>query len=253
MTETNFRAALRSGATMLGAFVMTDGVFNAESMAHAGFDYVCVDRQHGLMSSAQTLQMLQAISGTPAIPIVRTADANPSSIERALDAGAQGVIVPMVETAEQAEQIVASCRYAPTGRRSYGPTRAGLFLGNDVATASEVACFVMIETDKGLENVEQICAVPGLDGVYVGPSDLALTLGSPLAPKSPAVYEAIDTIRRACEAAGITPGIHGGSGTNSAKFLADGFRLVTVTQDYSLIALQSRAELETAGGTTRPF
>jgi 4-hydroxy-2-oxoheptanedioate aldolase len=189
---------------------------------------------------------LQAISGSPAAPIVRVADHRVSGIERALDAGALGVIVPMVETAEQAEAVVAACHYAPRGRRSYGPTRSGLFLGSAADGASDVACLVMIETKIGLDNVRAICSVPDLDGVYIGPSDLSLTLGSPLQPKSPAVYDAIETIRRVCDDAGIVPGIHGGSGVQSAKFLADGFRMVTVTQDYSLILASSRAELQAA-------
>jgi 4-hydroxy-2-oxoheptanedioate aldolase len=244
-----FRDTLRSGGTALGAFVMTDGVFNAETFGHAGFDYVCVDAQHGLMGYQQMLQMLQAISATPASPIVRVADTSPTLIERALDAGAHGVIVPMVETAEQARAAVAACRYAPLGRRSYGPTRGGLSLGSDPDGAGNVACFVMVETKDGLDNIAAITAVEGLDGVYVGPSDLALTLGSPLYPKSAIVYEAIATIQQACDAAGITPGIHGGSGENSAKFLADGYRMVSVTQDYTLLGQAAAAQLAIARGT----
>jgi 4-hydroxy-2-oxoheptanedioate aldolase len=197
------------------------------------------------MGYQQMLQMLQAISATPAAPIARVPELGRAHIERVLDAGAHAVIVPMVETAEQAAAAVSSCRYAPTGSRSYGPTRAGLSLGAGTGPA-DVGCFVMVETEKGLGNVKEICAVPGLDGVYVGPSDLALTLGSPLYPKSDAVYEAVSTIREACESAGIVPGIHGGTGSASARFLAEGYRMVTVTQDYTLIAQQARAELEAA-------
>jgi 4-hydroxy-2-oxoheptanedioate aldolase len=246
MAGNELRASLASGGSALGAFVMTDGVFNAETFGHAGFDYVCVDNQHGLMDYAQTLQMLQAIGSTPAVPIVRVHDRNPASVERVLDAGAHGVIVPMVETAEQARVAVAACRYSPLGTRSYGPTRGGLAFGADPEGASDVACFVMVETKLGLDNVAEICAVPGLDGIYVGPSDLALTLGSPLAPKSDLVYEAINKIREACDEAGVTPGIHGGSGEQSAKFLAGGYRLVTVTQDYTLLAREARVELAAA-------
>src|SRR5437868_14109694 len=153
--------------------------FTAEVMARQGFDALCVDLQHGTAEMKDVLPMLQAISQTDTVPVVRVAWNEPAAIMKALDLGAYGIIVPLVNTAEEAAMAVAACRYPPVGMRSSGPVRAVHYGGADyVAHANdEIVVMGMIETKEGLENLDGICATPGLDVVYIGPSDLAFAHG----------------------------------------------------------------------------
>ena len=150
-------------------------------MAHAGFDWLCIDMQHGSIDYQVALSMLQAISTTDTVPIVRVPWNEPGIIMKTLDAGAYGVIVPMVNSRAEAEAAVAACRYAPQGNRSYGPGRAVLYAGPDYfANANEtVLCICMIETREAIERAEEIISTPGLDAIYIGPSDLSVSLGLP--------------------------------------------------------------------------
>lgn len=173
-------------------------------------------------------------------------------IGRVLDAGALGVIVPLVNDAEEAARAVAACQYPPGGVRSYGPVRAAEVVGSkDLEDLDgEVLCFVMVETREGLEQVEEIAATPGLDGIYIGPSDLAISLG--LAPTleitEKAHVEAVWRIREACQRYGIVCGIHCGSGEWARKHAETGFDMVTVTMDTKLLTEAARRELEVARG-----
>ena len=173
------KATWAEGLTVFGLWMTVPGSFGAEILAGTGVDYVCVDQQHGIIDYDSMVPMLQAIRAGGAAPITRVLSKDPFLIMKALDAGAWGVIVPMIDDAEAAADAVAACRYPPRGIRSWGPTRASLALGSrdPEDLAGEVLCLVMIETRKGLENVEEISATPGLDGIYIGPSDLALSLG----------------------------------------------------------------------------
>ncbi len=140
---------------------------------------MCVDQQHGVVDYASMVPMLQAIGAAGAAPITRVLSKDPYEIMKVLDAGALGVIVPLIDNAAEAERAVAACRYPPRGNRSYGPVRASHVIGSrdPEELAGEVLCIVMVETREGLERVEEIAATPGLDGIYVGPADLALSLG----------------------------------------------------------------------------
>ena len=155
--------------------------YTAEVMANLGFDWLCVDLQHGLIDYQDLTAMLPAISTTETTPIVRVPWNEPYEIMKALDAGAYGVIVPMVNNREEALRAVSACRYPPVGLRSFGPIRAALYGGRGYSVESngEIACIVMIETAEALENLQDIVTTPGVDGVYIGPSDLALALGLP--------------------------------------------------------------------------
>ena len=148
-------------------------------MANAGFDWVCLDMQHGMLDYNDIKIMLPAISTTDTIPLVRVPWNEPYEIMKALDAGAYGVVVPMVNNREEAESAVAACRYPPQGNRSFGPLRASIYAGAGYAQEanSELACIVMIETEEALQNLDDIMSTPGVDGVYIGPADLAYALG----------------------------------------------------------------------------
>src|SRR3712207_906976 len=228
------------------------GSFGAELVAGAGVDYVCVDQQHGIIDYHSMVPMLQAIRAAGAAPLSRVLSNDPYLIMKALDAGAWGVIVPMIDDAEGAANAVAACRYSPRGIRSWGPTRASVALGSSEPEdlGGEVLCLVMIETREGLENVEEISAAPGLDGIYVGPSDLALSLG--LAPAlevtEDARVEAVNRIREACRRNGITSGIQAASGEWARRHAEAGFDLVTVTTDAKLLSAAARREVDAARG-----
>ena len=173
----------------------------------------------------------------------------PGIIGRVLDAGALGVIIPMVNTPDEARRAVDACRYAPAGTRSYGPLGAAVRHGADYALAANdaVACIPMIETRQAIESIDEILAVPGIDAVYVGPADLALTYGLPPAIDNPGepFDGALATVVAACQRHGVVPGIHANAAL-AAKRRAAGFRMVTVASDATVAVQGLRAALETA-------
>ena len=194
LTAAEFAGKLRRREPVVGYWIQLDSPASTERLARLGYDYVSLDAQHGLFGYAGMLAALTAIdAGGRSVGLVRVAANDATPIGRALDAGAAGVIVPLVNTAEDAAAAVAASRYPPTGIRSYGPTRAGMRIGPTPAEAdAAVVVLVMIETAEGLVNVEEIAATPGLDGLYIGPSDLNLAVGG-AGPADPAVAEAFES------------------------------------------------------------
>lgn len=241
---------------MFGLWSVVPGSFGAELMAGAGVDYVCVDQQHGVIGYDSMVPMLQAVGAAGAAPITRVLSGDPYRIMESLDAGAWGVIVPMVNNADEAAGAVAACRYPPHGNRSWGPIRASVVIGSsDPETVAEAAlCMVMVETREGLERVEEIAAIPGLDGIYVGPSDLALSLGLPptLEVTEARHAEAVERIRGACHTNGIVAGIHCPSGEWARRHAGAGFDMVTVATDASLLKNAALHELGVARGGRAP-
>ena len=222
----------------------------AEMIAALGFDYVGIDVQHGLIAYEGMRDILLAASGQTPSVIVRVPSNDEWWVGKALDAGAEGIIVPLVNSAADAERAARACRYPPDGVRSFGAARAVQPLGRapDEVNAN-VLCFPMIETRAGLDAADEICAVPGVDGVYIGPSDLALSLGDEPArgpSPSPEHAAAVERIRTACERAGIVPGIHCYNGAGAKARADEGFRLVTVCADATLLAIGGSAELAAA-------
>jgi 4-hydroxy-2-oxoheptanedioate aldolase len=211
----------------------------AETIAHQGWDSMTVDMQHGHIDFASMVAMLTAISTTQTVPLVRVPWNEPGDVMRALDAGAYGVICPNVDTREQCERFVGACRYVPLGYRSVGPRRAVLYGGTDyLAKANEtVLAVVQVESALALKNVAEIAAVKSLDMIYVGPSDLALSLGRDLRTglADSVVSEAIDKILAAAKAAAIKTGIYCRNADDAKAMLARGFDLVTVTSDDALL------------------
>ena len=188
MRENRLKAIWGSGQSAIGGWLTVPSSLSAETMAHAGFDWLCIDMQHGTIDYQVGVTMMQAISTTETVPIVRVPWNEPGIIMKSLDAGAYGVIIPMVNSRAEAEAAVGACRYAPWGYRSYGPGRAVLYAGRDYAAhANEtVLCICMIETGEAVANLEEILSVPGIDAVYVGPSDLSVSLGLPPQYDNPA-------------------------------------------------------------------
>jgi 4-hydroxy-2-oxoheptanedioate aldolase len=244
-----------AGEPTLGIWMTSGSADNAEIIADADVDYINIDMQHGLVDYAGVVNVMRALSRSSATVTVRVPWNEPGIIGKVLDAGAMGVIIPMVNTAEQAERAVASCRYAPQGSRSFGPVRAKSVNGPDYASTANdrIACIPMIETVEAISNLDEILAVPGIDAVYVGPADLSLTLG--LAPQGDHPDEsfqtALATIVSACTVRGIVPGIHASPALTPTR-LAQGFGMVTVTADLMALGAGIDASFATARQSTAP-
>jgi 4-hydroxy-2-oxoheptanedioate aldolase len=228
------------------------GSIGAEILAGTGVDYVCVDQQHGVIDYDSMVPMFQAIRAEGAAPITRVLSNDPFLIMKSLDAGAWGVIVPLVGSAADAARAVAACCYPPRGMRSYGPVRAAGVIGSrdPEVLGKEVLCLVMVETREALERVEEISATSGLDGIYIGPSDLALSLGLPptLDIQEGEHAAAIERIKEACHQNGIAAGIHAPSGEWARKPVAAGFDIVTVATDAALLRDAALREVTVARG-----
>jgi len=221
--------ALAAKDRIWGGWVVGPGIIGPETFAAAGYDYVGFDIQHGYLDDADVALILRRLEHVPIATAVRVPSTDPAPIGRVLDAGADAVIIAMVESAEQAAAAVAATRYAPAGVRSYGPLRADL--GADPAAHEvRVSVFVMIESAGGLHALDEICAVPGLTGLYVGPADLAISLGHRPAEawSAPAVRDAITRIQAAAASAGLVAGIHAGTGKTGKAMGEQGFRMLTL-------------------------
>jgi len=228
------------------------GSIGAEILAGAGVDYVCVDQQHGVIDYDSMVPMVQAIRAEGAAPITRVLSNDPFLIMKAFDAGAWGVVVPLINDAEEAARAVSACRYPPRGMRSYGPVRAAGVIGSrdPEDLGGEVLCLVMVETREALERVEEIAATPDLDGIYIGPADLALSLGlSPTLDIQEGEHaEAVERIREACHANGIAAGIHSASGEWARRHVEAGFDIVTVATDAAILRAAALREVGVARG-----
>ena len=252
MRANALRALKAAGTPIVNAWLGIPSSYAAEVVAHAGYDAVTVDGQHGMMGFDTALAMLQAISTTAAVPLVRPSGLVPPEIMRWLDAGSYGIICPMISTRGDAEALVAACRYPTTGMRSYGPARGLLYGGSDyfAHANAEILVLAMIETAEGLANLEAIVATPGLDGIYVGPNDLCLALGLPPLSESakPAAVAAIARIQAACAAQGKLAGIFCSGGPAAAARIAEGFDLVTPGNDVTLLRGAATAASAAARG-----
>jgi 4-hydroxy-2-oxoheptanedioate aldolase len=257
MSAADFAARLRRREVLLGYWAVLDVPVATERLARVGFDYVVLDAQHGLIGYSGLLNGMLAIdAGGSSVGLVRVEANNPTPIGKALDAGAAGVIVPLVDTAEDAAAAVRAARYPPVGIRSYGPMRSGLRIGPAPADANAATVVLaMIETRLGLENVEAIAATPGLDGLYIGPSDLRLAVGgsssTDVAVKAD-FDNALLRIRKACESTGIAAGIHTDSGEIAAQRLSEGFTFVSIASDLTHLEQAAAAHLSAARGRLTP-
>ncbi len=248
---TSLRDRWRDGSTTLGGWLSIPSTVSAEAFARSGVDYVCVDTQHGAVEYSDAVSMIQAIALGGASPVVRVPWNEPGIIGKMLDAGAHGVIVPMVNSVAEAEAVVRACRYAPDGARSWGPILAASRTDGPYQdwAREHIAVIPMIETVQAVAALDDILAVDGIDGVYVGPADLSITLGLPPGNNDDeqSFTDALATIVEACDRAGVVAGIHS-TGALAPRRIAAGFRMVTVTSDLVALRLGIGDELDRARG-----
>jgi 4-hydroxy-2-oxoheptanedioate aldolase len=240
MRPNRLREAWAAGRAVTNIWVSLGGILPTEILAHQGWDSLTIDMQHGQADFAGVVQMLTAISTTDAVPLVRVPWNNPGDINRVLDAGAYGVICPNIDTREECERFVSACHYAPLGTRSVGPKRAVLYGGADyLAKANEtILTMAQVESAKALANVAAIASVNGLDVVFIGPTDLGLSLGrEPRADQTdPVVVKAIGEILAATKTAGKRAAIYCKSVDYAKAMIARGFDFVVVTSDEALLS-----------------
>jgi 4-hydroxy-2-oxoheptanedioate aldolase len=238
--ENRLRTIWSEGGTVVNGWLHVPSSFSAEVMAHAGYDSLTIDMQHGPVDYGSLVPMLQAISTTDTAPVVRVPWHDSGLIMQVLDAGCYAVICPMVNTREQAEAFVGACRYPPAGYRSYGPFRVALYGGEDYTDYADdtVVTMAMIETREALDNLDEILGVTGLDAVFVGPSDLGQSLGygPGVDREEPEVVEAIDRVLAAARDRGLPAGIFTGSTGSASRMVEKGFRFVNVSTDAQLMA-----------------
>lgn len=239
-----------AGQPVLNGWLSIANAFTAEIMGEQGYDAITVDLQHGIIDYADSVHMLQALRASGVTPLVRVPWLDPAAIMKQLDAGAVGIICPMINTAEEAAQLVSYVRYPPLGSRSFGPTRAVFTQGADYATQANerVICLAMIETAQGMENLDAIVATPGLDGIYIGPSDLTLGLTGTryrtgFDREEPEMIATIQHILATAHGAGIRACLHCGSPEYAARAASWGFDLVTLTSDVRLLAAAAAANV----------
>ena len=240
MRENKLRKLWLADQAAINGWLAIPNSFSAEVMAHQGWDTLTIDLQHGVIDYAQMVTMLQAISTTACVPIVRVPWLEPGIIMKTLDAGAYGVICPMVNSRDEAARFVSYTRYAPRGVRSFGPVRAMYYSGPDYPEHANdtVVAFAMIETKQALDRLDDILSVEGLDAVYIGPSDLSLSMGcKPVFDDVDApVAQAIAHIAERAKAHGVQCGIHNGLTSVALARRALGYRFLTVSSDARLIA-----------------
>ncbi|MFQ5971404.1 MAG: HpcH/HpaI aldolase/citrate lyase family protein [Alphaproteobacteria bacterium] len=243
MRENGIRRIWAEGGAALNGWLAIPSAFSAELMANQGWDSLTVDMQHGIVDYQTAVTMLAAISTTETMPLVRVPWLDPGIIMKSLDAGAYGVVCPMINTRADAEKLVSACRYPPLGNRSFGPTRALIYAGADYAKHANdtVIPFAMIETRDALDNLDDILSVEGLDAIYIGPADLSLALGC--TPKfdqeEKPVVEAIEHIAAAARRHGVVAGIHNGTPAYAQRMIDLGFRFVTIMSDARLLAAKA--------------
>jgi 4-hydroxy-2-oxoheptanedioate aldolase len=256
MRENRLRSLWKSGGAAINGWLAIPHSFSAETMAHQGWDSLTIDLQHGMIDYQAMVPMLQAISTTDTVPVVRVPWLEPGILMKTLDAGAYGVICPMINTREDAQKLVAWTHYAPRGTRSFGPIRSLLYSGADYPQHANdtIVTFAMIETAQALDNLDAILSVEGLDAIYIGPSDLSLALGCrPVFDDvDPKAQEAIDHILERAKAHGLVAGIHNGTPEGAMARIAKGFQFTTVSSDARLMAAGAQQIVSKMRATPAP-
>ena len=235
MIRPGFLARLQAGETLFGGWCSLPGPGAAELLAAGGVDHVVVDLQHGFASEGDLPSLFAAIEARGAAPLARVLANDAAAIGRALDLGAHGVVVPNVDSAEDAARAVAAALYPPRGTRGFGPQRATLTLGANAL--EEVAVIVQIESASAVEHVDDIARVEGVAALYVGPWDLSVSLGRPVPPDldDAGLAAAIARVRAAADAGGLPAGVHSIRAAEAARLAADGWRIVNVADDVTLL------------------
>src|ERR1700757_1098080 len=234
-----------SGKAVVNAWLAIPSGFSAEVMAQSGFDSVTVDMQHGVQDYQSMVQCFQAMQAPPVTPLVRVPWNEPGIIGKCLDGGAMGIICPMVNTAAEAKALADACLYPPAGKRSNGPIRAAMYgeASSYQATANnEILVIPMIETQQGIDNIDEILSVPGINGIYIGPSDMGLSLGliPTLDREEPLILGIYEKLLASCKKHGKFAGLHNGTAAYAARMIGMGFRFVTIANDSGLMARAAR-------------
>ena len=244
MRPNSLKDLFKKNQTALGGWCAVGNPYSAEVMGLGGYDTVVVDLQHGMMFIEQAMAMLAALSATPTMPMVRVSENHFFEINKLLDAGAYGVICPMIDDVQAAKRFVSACRYPPVGTRSYGPTRGFLYGGPDYFGGANNAILTlgMIETPQGLDNVDDIAAVEGLDGLFVGPADLSLALGVSPVPdwRAGPLADAIDRILASARKHGKMAGIYCTSLAFAQAMKNKGFDYINLSNDAAYIRTTSQ-------------
>ncbi|PYO33423.1 MAG: 2,4-dihydroxyhept-2-ene-1,7-dioic acid aldolase [Candidatus Rokuibacteriota bacterium] len=247
MRENTLKSIWARGEAVVNGWLSIPSAFSAEVMAHQGFDSLTVDMQHGVVDYQVAVTMLQAISTTTVMPLARVPWNDPARLMKILDAGAYGVICPMINTRAEAEALVQACKYPPRGYRSWGPVRASIYAGADYGdhANADIVVMPMIETALALKNLDEILSVPGVDAIYVGPADLSLALGCKprLDQTDPPVVDAQQQIVEACKRHGVIPGIHNGTAAYALTMIAAGYQFVTLASDSRFLAAKAAEEV----------
>lgn len=252
MDKHPLRELWRQGKGALNGWAAIPDGFATEALARQGWDSVTVDMQHGVTHYDSAVECLRSIITTDAVPMVRVPWNEPGIIMKMIDSGAFGVICPMVNSRQDAEQFAGACRYPPLGYRSAGPIRSAMIAGADYMSKAEelVVTLAMIETEEGYKNLDEILETPGLDGVYIGPNDLSLGLGRPptLDSRDEVILKAIDHILQRANAHDKIAGIHCASPEYAREMVDNGFKLVTVGSDARYIMSGAKAAVDTFRG-----
>jgi 4-hydroxy-2-oxoheptanedioate aldolase len=250
MLKNRLKQIWAEGRPSINGWLSIGNAFAAEIMAAQGYDSVSIDVQHGALDYGSVLPMFQAMRASGVVPMARVPWLEPGIIMKVLDAGAYGVICPMVNTAEQAAEFVSYMRYPPHGQRSFGPTRVSFAAGANYAGEAndEILAFAMVETKQAMANLDVIAATPGLDGIYVGPADLTFSLmDGTLAPgfdrEEPEMIEALQRIVAACNSNGIRAALHCGTADYAVRAIGWGFDMTTVSGDSRLLAAAAAASV----------
>jgi 4-hydroxy-2-oxoheptanedioate aldolase len=251
----NLGDRLRAGETVFNVTSVVPNPFLIETLARAGYPSVTLDIQHGFYDYDSVLAGVAAAASAGASTLVRVAFEDLSTAPRCLDAGAAGLLIPMVSTVEEARRVVAATKYPPVGQRSWGPNRglamSGLSPSDFLARANQLSVvFVMIETETALANVDAIAAMNGIDGLFVGPFDLgvSLTSGRVLDPAQDVVDKAMDVIAAACRRHGKTAGAHAGTAELARGYLSKGYRFLSLGLDMTFVKAGAEAALARVKG-----
>jgi 4-hydroxy-2-oxoheptanedioate aldolase len=239
ISEADLRRRWSDGQPCHGVWSLLPGAVSGEVLARTGADYVVVDLQHGAVGEADLPGISAAVSAAGAVPLVRTRSPAFADIGRPLDLGARGVIVPNVRDAAHAREVVAACRYAPAGGRSIGRLSGG---------ADEPLVIVMVETASALDDLDAILAVDGLDGIYVGPGDLSLSLELTGDEHRGELREVLSSIIARAVGSGLPVGVHAASGEDAAGFAAEGATIVTAAADIVALSAAVAHHLDVARG-----
>jgi 4-hydroxy-2-oxoheptanedioate aldolase len=239
MRPNRLRDVLASGTPAITGWVSVDSPYLAEVLSYSGYDAVTVDLQHGMFGLGSAVTLLQAVGAGPAVPLARCPSHDPATIGKLLDAGAYGIICPAVDDATQAAAFVRACRYPPAGARSFGPSRGLLYGGPDYLSRADdtILTWAMVESAESLANLQEILSTPGLDGIYVGPNDLALSLGEVPGPgqPSPQVLAALLRIAEAARSAGLWAGVFCADPAMARQMIEIGYHLVTPGNDVGIL------------------